>query len=553
MLNIDAFKNLLSDYPDQDRVNLVSTWFQVGAPLGYVGPREVTSVLNNNNLSREEEVAIANDIIKEMELGRMAGPFTLESIPFSNFVSSPSFAISKKNSTELRRIHNLSAQHLALENRSINDCIETSAYKNFGISDAAALFTKFGKKAHALKVDVKSAFRFIPVLPADRQLLCLSIFDKFFVEKSLPFGSRSSPALWETFIRMVLFGLRTKYGLDSVIAYVDDFLLVAGSKAACNLKKKLLLTIFKQLGIPVNLTKLETEGVPSPTVTLLGVTLDAISMSASLPREKLSTILSTIADLDISRSEWTLKEVQQLVGSLAFVCRVVPAGKIFLSRIIAALRSLSALKSIDDPNPSGVLTSEIKSDLKWWLTWLPSWPGLSLFFLSPEPVLSCSDLNLYTDACLLGFGATLIPSFTFGAWPSQYLKWFDDSATLLQLTKLPSAWLEIAAVGVAFASFGSALSRRKILLQSDNTAIVTAINKGYSGDPVIAATLRFLFYFCISHHSSLSAVYYPGAKNVLADSLSRLDLQNFRTHSLSRNLRFNLDPSPSKFPSLHNW
>ena len=46
------------------------------------------------------------------------------------------------------------------------------------------------------KVDIKSAFRLIPVHPADRHLLAMKWRDKLYIDGCLPFGLHSIPKLF---------------------------------------------------------------------------------------------------------------------------------------------------------------------------------------------------------------------------------------------------------------------------------------------------------------------------------------------------------------------
>lgn len=46
------------------------------------------------------------------------------------------------------------------------------------------------------KMDIKQAYRIVPVHPEDRRLLGMQWQDKVYVDKVLPFGLRSAPLIF---------------------------------------------------------------------------------------------------------------------------------------------------------------------------------------------------------------------------------------------------------------------------------------------------------------------------------------------------------------------
>ena len=83
--------------------------------------------------------------------------------------------------------------------QSINDHISTEQIKYSlqysSIDDAVELLTALGKGALMAKVDLKSAFRVVPVHQTDSELLGMSWRDTFYFDTCLPFGLRSAPFL----------------------------------------------------------------------------------------------------------------------------------------------------------------------------------------------------------------------------------------------------------------------------------------------------------------------------------------------------------------------
>ena len=79
-----------------------------------------------------------------------------------------------------------------------------------------------------------------------------------------------------------------------------------------------------------------------------------------------------------------------MIGKLSFVCKVVPAGRIFLRRLIDLSCSVSKL------HHHIRITNEARLDLSWWSDFLPLWSGTSMI-LESKWTLS-SAMQLFTDA-----------------------------------------------------------------------------------------------------------------------------------------------------------
>lgn len=114
------------------------------------------------------------------------------------------------------------------------------------------------------KIDIKSAFRLVPVHPTDRHLLGMKWKEYTFIDTCLPFGLRSAPKLFNV-LADLLTGVLTRQGTSFILHYLDDFLTLG--PPASNTCEQNLSTIRKvcaSLGIPLALEKVEG---PSTTLT----------------------------------------------------------------------------------------------------------------------------------------------------------------------------------------------------------------------------------------------------------------------------------------------
>lgn len=83
------------------------------------------------------------------------------------------------------------------------------------------MLANLGPEAQIARLDIKSAFRLLPIHISDFELLGFKIQDMFFIDKCLPFGCSFSCAKFEKFLTFLEWVFRDRSGCG----YLDDFLL----------------------------------------------------------------------------------------------------------------------------------------------------------------------------------------------------------------------------------------------------------------------------------------------------------------------------------------
>ena len=120
-------------------------------------------------------------------------------------------------------------------------------------------------------------------------------------------------------------------------------------------------------------------------------------MEASITPEKKLDLLHELHWMT-HKDSCTKKELLSVIGKLLFCCKVLPAGRMFLRRMIDLSTTVKKL------NHHIPLTTEAQLDIQWWINYLPKWSGKSLILKNewtPSPTL-----HLYTDASgSCGWGA----------------------------------------------------------------------------------------------------------------------------------------------------
>ena len=98
-----------------------------------------------------------------------------------------------------------------------------------------------------------------------------------------------------------------------------------------------MLLTFRNLPIPIAGDK--TQG-PCTALEFMGIILDSEKMEARLPPVKVERIQTSLASFQ-RRKSCTLMELQSLIGTLNFACKIIPPGRPFLQRMIALTRKVS--------------------------------------------------------------------------------------------------------------------------------------------------------------------------------------------------------------------
>ena len=88
-----------------------------------------------------------------------------------------------------------------------------------------------GQGTQLAKLDIKQAYRMVPIHPTDRLLLPIKWRGETFIDKALPFGLRSAPLIFTAIADALQFMMEAR-GANPVLHYLDDFVTLGepGSK-----------------------------------------------------------------------------------------------------------------------------------------------------------------------------------------------------------------------------------------------------------------------------------------------------------------------------------
>lgn len=473
--------------------------FKFGFEIPFQGTRQFRFSENLSSLKGNEFV-LWQTINKELELGRVAGPFA--SIPFPNLQVSPLGLVPKHNPGEFRLIHHLSYPEGLSINAHIPRDLCTVQYQT--IDTAIAAIKNIGVGALLAKTDLESAYKQVPVHPSDFELLGFSIDGQFYFDKTLPFGLSYSCNLFEKFSSALQWILQNKFSVVHCVHMLDDFLFIGNPDS---LECHNALMAFHSLADNIHLPIKHAKTVfPCTTLTFLGLEIDTIKFKIRLPQDKLFRLADTI-QLFKNKRTTTLRELQSLIGVLNFSCSVVPPGRTFLRRII------DLTKGLKKPFHHRRLNAEARADLEAWSIFIEHFNGKALFHSGK--LCSSQTLHLFTDASNLGFGCTFDRQWFYGPFETDWLKYHISVREFFPIVLAMEIW-------------GESLSNTAVVLHSDNSAVVHVINKNSSKDPHLMKLMRRLMLASLKYNIHFFAEHIPGLYNVAPDLLSRLQIQRFR-------------------------
>ena len=158
-----------------------------------------------------------------------------------------------------------------------------------------------------------------------------------------------------------------QHGFPLLYNYIDD-LIYTGLPSKINESFIFLKKLLGELGLDINPKKLVP---PATSVTCLGILVDSVQKTISIPSEKLAEIAQLCADWG-SKTYCSKRDLQSLLGSLLYVSRCVKYSRFFLNRMLQLLR--------DNVNARKILiTADFKHDLAWFNSFLPHYNGVTYY------------------------------------------------------------------------------------------------------------------------------------------------------------------------------
>ena len=485
-LNLEAWRLELNDDSDKDfLLHGVANGFNIVDRDARVVPMEID---NHPSASPGSELfnLVKQQVMSEISVGNYH-----VCVNKPEFIS-PLGAIPKATGG-IRLIHDCSRP----AGNSLNDYATLGSSQKFQTIDDATSLIQRGY--YMAKVDLKSAYRSVNISEESQHFTGLKFeFDGRVVylrDTKLPFGSRLAPGIFHRLTQSVK-RMMARRGFTAVIAYLDDFLIIAPTLDECATALYTLIGLLRYLGFCINWDKVVD---PITRITFLGIEIDADTMSKRLPKEKLIALRSELR-VFAARKRASRRQLQSLAGKLNWAAGVVYGGRVFLRRIFDAIAPLIAA------NHKCVLTQAVRDDIQWWDRFMSSFNGTSLI------LDSVSITTVYTDACDAAAGGYCEGDWFYCNWSTDYPQMEDSHINVK----------EFCAVVLSAQRWCHQWANKRVLVRSDNMTTVSGVNRGTTRSPLIMTLIRYMFWLSAVYNFRIVALHVPGSDNVIADKISRL-------------------------------
>lgn len=487
-LKFDIWANELINDSDRD---FILTGIREGFDL-IQRDANVLPAFTKNNKSALRPGA-KEQIEEQLCKGLLQGHFALPKTPPA--IVNAIGAVPKRDSSELRMTMDCSRPFAV----SANSYMDLDHYKYVTVDEAAC---KAKPHFWLAKVDLKHAYRSVGTHPNSWKVTGMSWHFKgsanttFLYDKRLPFGARTSPMIFQRLTQSVCRMARRGF---TVLAYLDDFLIIEPTQQQCQIALDTLINLPQSLGFTINWSKVVQ---PSQSLCFLGVEIDTVNRELRLPSNRVSELLELL-NLTMSKRKCSKHHLQRIVGKLSWAARVVRGGRTFLRRLI------TVMNSVKRRHHHVYLNTQARADLQWWASLLPVFNCKSLF-LEEFPRTSAPA---YTDASTAGGGC---------CWQNDwlYVNWTLDFPDIYSLH---INYKETFMILQAVKRWAPSWSGQRVFIKTDSEVAATIVNKGTTPCPIIMDWLRELFWLLEFHAIRLTVEHIPGSSNVIADSISRLD------------------------------
>ena len=343
-----------------------------------------------------------------------------------------------------------------------------------GIDDVAQMALQLGSLSWAMRIDIKHAFKCLPLAPSQWHYTGFKFLGAFFIHTQTPFGASASCLHFKKVARLLRWIIQNEQPSALITNYLDDFWLTKKTKSQLVWLSELFTRIIeKEISFPISHNK--TLG-PSTKLDFVGLTADLVHLRILLPEDKRTKCLNIINKLlkTYSHKQFVMvKDLERCTGVLNYACQAIPVARPWL-QLTYALQWISG-----DHVTDRTISTLVMKDLTMFKSFLEG----KDYFVKSVPFLDrlgkiYSPLEIKADAAgnpLLGLGCFLPHT---GEWFGKLWSktdWFHKSSGLEAHRIIYQ--LELFAITLAFKVFGPDIQGWVVILRSDNIAVVNSINK----------------------------------------------------------------------------
>ena len=219
-IRVDNLCPFLASHPDQAFAAYIYEGVTVGFRIGYIDSHRCPqSRVSNHISSLANEAVVQERISTEVRAGRLLGPLPAH---MSSLVHvSPVGLVTKAHqANSWRMIVDLSHPPHGSVNDGIRRDLCSLCYAS--VDDAVHIIQHLGRGTELVKLDIKDAYRIVPVHPADYHLLGIRWEDETYNDRALAFSLRSAPKIFSAVADVNAWAFM-QMGISYHLHYLDDF------------------------------------------------------------------------------------------------------------------------------------------------------------------------------------------------------------------------------------------------------------------------------------------------------------------------------------------
>lgn len=526
----------LRDHPDRDLVNWCVDGFRNGFSLELTADPAPWPDPPNSKRVRDNPQVTWKLIKDEIDKGSILGPFKQKPRLTKPLLCVPIQIIEKQMSSGLYRLVQDFSYPYDTPHNGINALVPPDKKKiNFaGMDDVARMAVQL-QNSWAVKLDIKSAFKCLPLRYQEWFLTGFQFQGAFFIQTQIPFGAAASCRNFELCMRLLEWIIKNEYPPALITHYLDDWWLTQKLKCQTLLFMKFFISLVEQdIGFPLSHNK--TVG-PAQQLDFVGLTANLHTLCITLPADKVAkclTAINSILESHASGAYVTVKELERCAGTLNFASQALPCARPFLQRVYA-LQWIA-----NDHKTDRTIPDLVAQDLQMFHKFFtdPTLFSNNVPFLR-RLGLENSALEIKADAAgnpLLGFGFFLPATGQWGGHLWSETSWFNQP---ILHSKTLIFQLELFAIITAFKQVAHTARGSVVLLRSDNESVVAALNSLTSTLEAPMQLLRDLTLTCMSLQILIVARHISGKENWESDLISRAKVASFiarRPASLNRRI-----------------
>lgn len=528
-ISIDQFLSAV-DHISPEWFQWLSSSLRDGVRIGYTGPRNV-QVFRQNNASALSEPLVVDDLLaQEVSKGFLIGPFQDRPLVSPGVYLSHVNALTLHKKDKYRLCIDLSGDLKGTVNFFIS--AEDSSVDFSTIDDVVDSTILCGSGALIAKLDLKDAYKILPVHRDDVPLLGIRWRRLYFVSVRLVFGLRSAARLFNNVSTTLVWAL-DRWTRETLVPerftscltsskqggpwslvktlemrhLLDDFIFIfIPFLELAEFVFGRLIYLFNQWGFPLNVSK---TCYPASSQIVFGIGLNTILGEYFLPESKIIKGLEGLKCVEIKGDSLTKRDMQSLIGLLAFLARALVASRTFLRRLIDSTCGLPFAHS------QVILDGGVQQDIQWWTKVLSSSSSFAMGF-SPSELKLPHVHELASDSSLFACGATFKDQWFAFEFTPEMISCNTDIAVK-----------ELVALTLAVLCWGGHFRGQRLLVHCDNQVVNAAISSGTCKNRDVMLVLRFLVLHCLHLGITVSTSYIRSADNLGPDLLSRMRVRHF--------------------------